>query len=106
MQVRGWDQDKIIGKGGIQSKTKIYRTGGNIFEGGKFRAIQDCVLLKISRVLIPPSTCIIINNSSATHKKREIKNTSKFFTRTVFNSRKNKFYMWMRSCMGSVELEF
>ncbi len=61
----------------VVSVYRYYRTGG------KFRAIQDFALFrKISRVLIPPSTCIIF--VSSTHEKREIKNTSKFSTRTVY----------------------
>ncbi len=54
-----------------------YRTGG------KFRAIQDFALFRKFRG--PPSTCVIFV-SSATHEKREIKNTSKISTRTVLLS--------------------
>ncbi len=43
-----------------------------IFEGGTFRAIQDCL------ILIPPSTCIIFV-TSATHEKREIKKHLEIF---------------------------
>ncbi len=53
-----------------------YRTGR------KFRGVENSVQFKISQALIPLSTCIIFV-SSATHEKREIKNTSKFSTRTV-----------------------
>ncbi len=55
----------------------VYRTGEN-FDGGKFRAIKILPYLENFAVLIPPSTCIIFV-SSATHEKREIKNTSNIF---------------------------
>ncbi len=59
----------------------IYRMGGK-FRGWKI-SCNSRFCLKISRVLIPPSTCIIFV-SSATHEKREIKNPSKFSTRTIY----------------------
>ncbi len=54
----------------------IYRTGG------KFRAIQDFVLLILenSPVLIPPSACIISCHQPPTKNAK----LTKFSTRTVF----------------------
>ncbi len=58
--------------------------------------------LEILRVLIPPSTCIIYV-SSATHEKHEIKNTSKFSTRTVS---RNKMYYAITTCQDNQDVLF